>query len=326
MHTSSHIQSSTVLLPQAGALSNQPVARVAGQSMVEFALVVGVVFLLLFAGLMALQRILTSYTVQQAADAATNRAALIGGDDPVRDSVVNEAALVIASGPGMQASDAAVDITCADPCRRYSAITVDVTYTGAYWIPIGPFQDLTVAARATRSSEQDRLPTTAALRPTRTPTPTATPMPTATPTATGTPQPTATPTRTPTPLPTATPVPADLRVYGSGSVAWFDPTSYSVNFRVVNQGASVAENVRVVTTLPAGVTGERFIGDYRNRVSVSGRTITWDMGTIPPGTSSGWAMLIVTVNPQRTITFVGVGSTTSLEPNLSNNTGSRTLP
>lgn len=126
-----------------------------GQAVVEFLIVLGV-FLTLILGLVCIgQILLANYTVSQAARAAAHQAAIDGG---VPKAAYAAASQVLDAGVGTAASDASVTVVCdRAPCRRYDAITVNVTYTGAFWTPLPPlFTEFTVRAEATRAAERDQ--------------------------------------------------------------------------------------------------------------------------------------------------------------------------
>jgi len=125
--------------------------------------------------------------------------------------------------------------------------------------------------------------------PTRTATSTMTPLPTktATPTATWTltvswtPTPTSTPT--PTPLPTDTPVPlptAALSLFAApGTVSPGDLLTYTVQLTVSNAPYSGAP---LVLTLPPEVAFSGYTTGPNG--SLSGNQVSWNLGTVAPGT------------------------------------------
>jgi hypothetical protein len=132
--------------------------RATAQSLVELALALGVVVLLLFGLIDAIQIVLVKTTLQHAAEAGANQAALIGGEDAGPNGrVARMARLVLDSGVLTRDGIATVNVACADPCRRYSAVTVTVRYEGRVFLPIGPFDAFAFSAAATRASEQDML-------------------------------------------------------------------------------------------------------------------------------------------------------------------------
>jgi Flp pilus assembly protein TadG len=142
--------------------------RTSGQAMVEMALVLAILLLLILGGLDGLQILMTQYTVNQAVRASAHQAALIGGPDGSNGSlqtsgthatgtVAETARTILNSGMVTSANNATITVTCArNPCRRYDAITVRITYQAAIWAPIGPFKLVYADLRATRLAEKDR--------------------------------------------------------------------------------------------------------------------------------------------------------------------------
>ncbi len=128
-----------------------------GQALVEMTLALGVLILLIFGSICAVQWAMASYSVTQAARAAAHQAALLGGDDGPQGTVVAAARQALAGGIGMRSERATVVVTCATtPCRRYTLITVRVRYEDGFWAPIGPFSELRTEATATRAAERDQ--------------------------------------------------------------------------------------------------------------------------------------------------------------------------
>ncbi len=137
--------------------------RKSGQAMVEFAMVLGILMLLIFGAICALQILMTQYTVAQAARTAAHQAALIGGDDGTNGTVRSIARTILDGGMGTSSSNATISIICRDAggrlvtqCRRYYSITVRVEYIDTPWVPIGPFTQVHADISATRAAERDQ--------------------------------------------------------------------------------------------------------------------------------------------------------------------------
>ncbi len=142
--------------------------RTRGQALVELALVIGIVLLVILGGIDALQILTTQYTVSQAVRAAAHQAALLGGPDgqngswgntsaPPSGTVAETARVILDSGMLTDSHKATISVTCATkPCRRYSAVTVRITYADDLWAPLGPFQTLQADLSATRAAEKDQ--------------------------------------------------------------------------------------------------------------------------------------------------------------------------
>lgn len=140
------------------------------QSIVEFVLVLGLFIALVFGAIAAIQIAMTNFTVAQAARAAANQAALIGGADgstgalPVRiadatGTVATTARQILDSGMTTRGhgTNATISVACATkPCQRYAPIVVSISYPDRVWVPIGSFNTFTAVSSATRTSEQDR--------------------------------------------------------------------------------------------------------------------------------------------------------------------------
>ena len=136
--------------------------------MVEMALVLAILLLLILGGLDGLQILMTQYTVNQAVRASAHQAALIGGPDGANGSlqsngtratgtVADTARAVLNSGMTTRAENASITVSCPrNPCRRYDAISVRITYQSPIWAPIGPFKLVKADMTATRLAEKDR--------------------------------------------------------------------------------------------------------------------------------------------------------------------------
>jgi Flp pilus assembly protein TadG len=126
----------------------------AGQALVEFAMVVGLLLYIIFAGFAYYQIIWSAQTVMDAANTAAHYAALIGGDD---GEVAQEARDVLEEGLSTSATYATVTVTCARPCQRYAEIAVTVIYDAPIWVWIpGVPQRVQATFTATRLSEKDQ--------------------------------------------------------------------------------------------------------------------------------------------------------------------------
>jgi Flp pilus assembly protein TadG len=139
-----------------------------GQALVEMALVIGIVLLVILGGLDGLQILMTQYTVNQAVRASAHQAALIGGPDGsngnlqtsgthATGTVAETARTILNSGMVTSANNATITVTCVrNPCRRYDAITVRITYQTGIWAPLGPFKLVKADLKAIRLAEKDR--------------------------------------------------------------------------------------------------------------------------------------------------------------------------
>ena len=146
-----------------------------GQSLVEFALVMGVLLLLILGGIDAVQMMMTQYTVNQAARAAAHQAALVGGPDgssgniatsaqTPQNTIAKTAQLVLDSGMTTNATKATITVTCTNPqtgavrnpCRRYDAVEVRIQYLDTVWAPIAMFDTVQADLRTTRAAEKDQ--------------------------------------------------------------------------------------------------------------------------------------------------------------------------
>ena len=126
-----------------------------GQSLVEFALVIGLLLFIVCAAFDAFQVVMTQATVAEAASAAAHQAALLGGDDGPDGTVEQVAQMVLASGLTTRHGSATVLVLCEEPCQRYQPILVRVQFDDARWFPIFSAR-LRVERQAVRASEKDR--------------------------------------------------------------------------------------------------------------------------------------------------------------------------
>ncbi|HMQ29614.1 MAG TPA: TadE/TadG family type IV pilus assembly protein [Chloroflexaceae bacterium] len=129
--------------------------RTSGQSLVEFALVIGLLLFIVCAAFDAFQVVLTQATVADAASAAAHQAALLGGDDGPGGMVEHAAQRVLAGGLTTGSGDAVVSVRCEEPCQRYQPIHVRVRFEDARWFPIFSARML-IEREAVRASEKDR--------------------------------------------------------------------------------------------------------------------------------------------------------------------------
>jgi|GEM_PF-2745916 len=159
----SEAQPGTTKAPAAKQTRQRGVSRSklprAGQSLVEFALVLPVLLLVILGGVAALQITMAKYTVAQAARAAAHQAALIGSNDPEVKSLAQE---LLDGGFGTSSkrqdgTDQSITVICppSGTCRRYQPIQVTITYKDKVWVPIGPFDEFEFTVTATRASEND---------------------------------------------------------------------------------------------------------------------------------------------------------------------------
>jgi hypothetical protein len=126
-----------------------------GQSLVEFALVIGLLMFIVCTAFDAFQMVMTQATVAEAASAAAHQAALLGGDDGPEGTIVEAARMVLASGLTTQHGSATVSVLCEEPCQRYQPIHVRVRFEDARWFPIFSAH-LQIEREAVRASEKDR--------------------------------------------------------------------------------------------------------------------------------------------------------------------------
>jgi len=146
-----------------------------GQSLVEFALVLGVLLLIILGGIDAVQILMTQYTVNQAVRASAHQAALVGGPDgssgnvataaqAPQNTIAKTAQLVLDSGMTTNADKATITVTCTNPqtgaprnpCRRYDAVQVRIQYEDDVWAPIAMFDKVRADHRTTRAAEKDQ--------------------------------------------------------------------------------------------------------------------------------------------------------------------------
>jgi TadE-like protein len=147
----------------------------AGQSLVEFALVVGVLLAIILCGIDAIQILVTQYTVNQAVRASAHQAALVGGPDgsdgnvatatnSPQNTIARTAQLVLDSGMTTSADKATITVTCTNPqtgavrnpCRRYDAVEVRIQYLDEVWAPFLMFDQVRADHRTTRAAEKDQ--------------------------------------------------------------------------------------------------------------------------------------------------------------------------
>lgn len=129
--------------------------RTGGQSLVEFALVIGLLLFIVCAAFDAFQVVLTQATVADAASAAAHQAALLGGDDGPGGMVEQAAQRVLSGGLTTGSGDVVVSVQCEEPCQRYQPIHVRVRFEDARWFPIFSAR-LQIEREAVRASEKDR--------------------------------------------------------------------------------------------------------------------------------------------------------------------------
>lgn len=129
--------------------------RTGGQSLVEFALVIGLLLFIVCAAFDAFQVVLTQATVADAASVAAHQAALLGGDDGPGGMVEQAAQRVLAGGLTTDSGVAVVSVRCEDLCQRYQPIHVRVRFEDARWFPIFSAR-LQIEREAVRTSEKDR--------------------------------------------------------------------------------------------------------------------------------------------------------------------------
>jgi len=122
-----------------------------GQSLVEFALALPILLLLVFGGINGLQSAMTHYLVAWAAREAANQAALDGGTG----TAAQRMAQTILDNGITRADKAKITVGCEGACRRYQPITVAIEYNDSVWVPLGPWNTITVSRRAVRASERD---------------------------------------------------------------------------------------------------------------------------------------------------------------------------
>ena len=123
-----------------------------GQSLVELALVLPILLGLVFGAVAVLQVLLTHYTVEQAARAAAHQAA-IDGDWSTQARTT--AGVALDSAPWTRGGARTITGGCGGACRRYSPITVTVSYRDRLWAPIPFLGDVRATATAVRAAEQE---------------------------------------------------------------------------------------------------------------------------------------------------------------------------
>jgi hypothetical protein len=126
-----------------------------GQSLVEFALVIGLLLFIVCAAFDAFQVVLKQAAVADAASAAAHQAALLGGDDGPGGMVEQASRRVLAGGLTTGSGDVIVSVQCEEPCQRYQPIHVRVRFEDARWFPIFSAR-LQIEREAVRASEKDR--------------------------------------------------------------------------------------------------------------------------------------------------------------------------
>ncbi len=130
-----------------------------GQSLVELALCLMILFAIIFGAIDGIQIIMAHYAVGQAARAAAHQAALDGGPSPAVNDV---AKLILNTSMSTDASKATILTTCATPCDRFSPVTVEIAYHDQVWAPLWPGgATFNVRKAATRTTEKDAGPGTA---------------------------------------------------------------------------------------------------------------------------------------------------------------------
>lgn len=141
-----------------------------GQAIVEMALTFMILIMLIFGGISAMQILTVQYTVNQAVRTAAHEAALMGSTGGLENGhvyVLKDAPGPIAAAArnvlagGVFTTDlakATITAACAaNPCRRYSPITVQLRYEDQTIAPIPAVLERVVAERAaTRASEKDQ--------------------------------------------------------------------------------------------------------------------------------------------------------------------------
>lgn len=145
-------------------ISSQP-----GQSMVELALVLGLVLVLLLGSLDVWQVAMSRYTVAQAARTAAFVAATRGGPDglplnvaidlhttsDLHGRVAAAARTIITRGMTTRSGQATLTIRCPQGCVRTAPVVVEIHYREPIWAPIPPFFVLDMTLQATRPLERD---------------------------------------------------------------------------------------------------------------------------------------------------------------------------
>lgn len=139
--------------------------RKPGQTLIEFALIIGVLLFLIFGGMNVVQYLWTADNVQRAARAAAFAAALDGkptgvqnaavGLDTASGTVADAARSVLLQGVIARPQQATIQGTCPQGCARYKPITLTVTYATPYWAPIAMFQTLRMQVTVSTVAERD---------------------------------------------------------------------------------------------------------------------------------------------------------------------------
>lgn len=140
-----------------------------GQAVVEMTLVLLLLLTLIFGAVNVLQNLTVQYTISQSVRTAAHEAALLGSTDGLEQgrpyvlatapgSVAASARNVLAGGIfTTDLSKATITAACtANPCRRYSPITVRIQYADSYLTPLPMLNRLLVDRTTTRTSEKDQ--------------------------------------------------------------------------------------------------------------------------------------------------------------------------
>ena len=130
--------------------------RKQGQALIEMAIVMPVLIFTILGGLDFMQRFIAEYTINQAARVVAHQAALDGGNRQGRATASGNE--VINGGIGTKSSLTTIQVACStNPCRRYSPITVTITYSDKVWAPMPwVYTEFTVVRKAVRAAEQDQ--------------------------------------------------------------------------------------------------------------------------------------------------------------------------
>jgi type II secretory pathway pseudopilin PulG len=145
--------------------------RTAGQALVETALVFIILAFLIFGGVSVLQTLTVQFTVNQAVRTAAHEAALAGstgGLDHGRTYLLSEAPGSVADAARnvllggiftTNLAKAQITASCAaNPCRRYSPITIRIQFADDAIAPIPMYTRVSADRTATRASEKDQQP------------------------------------------------------------------------------------------------------------------------------------------------------------------------
>src|SRR5439155_17544774 len=118
--------------------------------------------------------------------------------------------------------------------------------------------------------------------------------------------------------------PADLSVSVTRStVAVYVRTSFAYTVSVANQGPQQADGVSLTEALPANVQLTSATSSL-GTCTMAGSSVTCDLGSIPSG-ATATVTLSVTATAPGTITDTGQASSTTSEPDLSNNSANRAV-